>query len=121
MEGSTMQPITIDQFTAPETPLTAQQALSQWFALLDDLDTLLLAYEGENMSIGPMHDAHASLTDHIMAYAPATSDEARAIIAIVNHNERDFMLSDDQLQARCRAFALLDIMASGNTRTQRGK
>jgi hypothetical protein len=118
MEGSTMQPITIEQFAAPETPLTAQQALSQWFALLNDLDKLLPAYESENMGIGPMHDAHASLTDQVMAYAPATSDEARAIIAIVNHDERDFMLSDDQRQARCKAFAFLDITANGNTKTE---
>ena len=110
----------LNTFNPPSGPfegVTAQQAKSMWCALIEDLDTFLGAPEGyirEEWGDGPIHDALDQLTAQIMAYAPATADEAKAIIAIINHDEGAFELSDDQRQARCRAFALLDIMASEN-------
>lgn len=107
----------LDTFNPSNVPfddLTARQEQDMWFALIDDMDTLYGTYLPDTDGDDPIHDAHARLTDQIMSYGPANADEAKAIIAITNHDMEAFELTDDHLRARYRAFALLDIIASGN-------
>lgn len=105
---STMR--TIEKFAAPYSPCDAHDALTMWRALEDEINDLAsvdLLGEEDDEGKGPLYRALFDLEATILGYGPATVDEARAIIAVINQYHATGTICSSWDAAAIRASAFL--------------